>query len=52
MRPVWFFHPVAHWAAARVRLERELACDRVALAYAGGDAADYADILVRVAERQ
>ena len=51
-RAVWFFHPVAHWAAARIRLERELACDRVALAHGGGTAADYADTLVRVAERQ
>jgi beta-lactamase regulating signal transducer with metallopeptidase domain len=51
-RAVWFFHPVAHWAAARIRLERELACDRLALAHSGGDAADYADTLVRVAERQ
>jgi bla regulator protein BlaR1 len=50
-RVVWFFHPVAHWTAARIRLERELACDRVALAHGSGDAADYADTLVKVAEQ-
>src|SRR5262249_45415458 len=51
-RAVWFFHPLANWAAARIRLERELACDRLGLAHGGGDAADYANTLVRVAERQ
>ncbi|MFL5341591.1 MAG: M56 family metallopeptidase [Gemmataceae bacterium] len=47
-RLVWFFHPVTYWVSARVRLERELACDRLVLAHAG-TAADYADTLVRVA---
>src|SRR5581483_11936553 len=47
-RVVWWFHPVAWWVAARVRLERELACDQAALAHGGGSAADYAETLVRV----
>jgi hypothetical protein len=47
-RIVWWFHPVAHWASAQVRLERELACDQLALAHGGGSAADYAETLVRV----
>jgi hypothetical protein len=34
--------------AAQVRLERELACDQLALAHGGGSAADYAETLVRV----
>ena len=43
-----FFHPVAHWACARIRLERELACDQLAMALSGGNAADYALVLVQV----
>src|SRR5262249_40361692 len=31
-RLLYFFHPVAHWACARIRLERELACDQLAMA--------------------
>jgi beta-lactamase regulating signal transducer with metallopeptidase domain len=47
-RLVYFFHPVAHWACARIRLERELACDQLAMALSGGSAADYALVLVQV----
>jgi Tol biopolymer transport system component/beta-lactamase regulating signal transducer with metallopeptidase domain len=47
-RLVYFFHPVAHWVAYRIRLERELACDQLAMAHSGQSAADYADVLVRV----
>jgi beta-lactamase regulating signal transducer with metallopeptidase domain len=47
-RLFWFFHPVAHWASARVRLERELACDQLAMALSRRSAADYALVLVDV----
>jgi beta-lactamase regulating signal transducer with metallopeptidase domain len=48
MRMVYFFHPVAHWVNDRIRLERELACDQLAMAFGGQDAADYARTLVEV----
>jgi beta-lactamase regulating signal transducer with metallopeptidase domain len=47
-RLFWFFHPVAHWASARIRLERELACDQLAMALSSRSAADYALVLVDV----
>jgi beta-lactamase regulating signal transducer with metallopeptidase domain len=47
-RTVYFFHPVAHWVAFQARLERELACDQLAMAVTGSPAADYAQTLVRV----
>ena len=47
-RLFWFFHPVAHWAGARIRLERELACDQLAMALSRRSAADYALVLVEV----
>src|SRR5205823_42031 len=47
-RLLYWFHPVAHWAANRIRLERELACDAIAMAHGGLDAAGYAAILVQV----
>lgn len=47
-RTVYFFHPVAHWVWFRIRLERELACDQLAMTHAGRSAADYAEVLVRV----
>lgn len=49
VRVVWFFHPVVHWVGYRLRLERELACDQLAMALSGKDAAGYADTLVHVA---
>jgi beta-lactamase regulating signal transducer with metallopeptidase domain/Tol biopolymer transport system component len=48
-RIVYFFHPVAHWVCFRIRLERELACDQLAVALSGRSAADYAEVLVQVA---
>ena len=45
---LYFFHPIAHWVSYRIRLERELACDQLAMAVSGKNAADYADTLVRV----
>lgn len=47
-RIVYFFHPVIHWIAYRIRLERELACDQLAMATSGQGAAEYAATLVRV----
>jgi bla regulator protein blaR1 len=45
---LYFFHPVAHLASYRIRLERELACDQVAMIVAGRGPAEYAQTLVRV----
>jgi beta-lactamase regulating signal transducer with metallopeptidase domain len=39
---------VVHWAAARIRLERELACDQVAMHESSRGPAEYAQTLVRV----
>jgi beta-lactamase regulating signal transducer with metallopeptidase domain len=47
-RLVYFFHPVAHGVCFRIRLERELACDQLAMTLSGRSAADYAEILVQV----
>jgi beta-lactamase regulating signal transducer with metallopeptidase domain len=47
-RVFYFFHPVAHWVGYRVQLERELACDQLAMAASGRGPAEYADTLVRV----
>jgi len=47
-RVVYFFHPVAHWVHFRVRLERELACDQLAMTLSGRGAAEYARVLVQV----
>jgi beta-lactamase regulating signal transducer with metallopeptidase domain len=47
-RMLFFFHPVAHWASYRIRLERELACDQVAITHSGRSAAQYVETLVRV----
>jgi beta-lactamase regulating signal transducer with metallopeptidase domain len=47
-RMLYFFHPVVHWIAYRVRLERELACDQLAMTTSGQGAAEYAATLVRV----
>jgi beta-lactamase regulating signal transducer with metallopeptidase domain len=47
-RMIYFFNPVAHWVGYRIRLERELACDQLAMALSGHGAADYAETLVQV----
>jgi beta-lactamase regulating signal transducer with metallopeptidase domain len=49
VRTLWWFHPVVHWVVFRVRLERELACDQLAMALTGRDPAEYAATLVQVA---
>jgi bla regulator protein blaR1 len=47
-RMAYFFNPVAHWLCSRIRLERELACDQIAMAHSGKDAGAYALTLVQV----
>jgi beta-lactamase regulating signal transducer with metallopeptidase domain len=47
-RMAYFFHPVVHWIVYQIRLERELACDQLAMATSGRPAAEYAATLVRV----
>jgi beta-lactamase regulating signal transducer with metallopeptidase domain len=47
-RTIYFFHPVAHWVASRIRLERELACDQAAITLTTRNPAEYAQTLVQV----
>jgi beta-lactamase regulating signal transducer with metallopeptidase domain len=47
-RLLYFFHPAMLFAARRVRLERELACDQIAMQLSGRSPAEYAETLVRV----
>jgi bla regulator protein BlaR1 len=47
-RIVYWFHPVVHWVRYRTQLERELACDQLAMVHSGRCAASYAQMLVRV----
>jgi len=48
-RIIYFFHPLGYWVGYCLNLERELACDQVAMAVSGHAAGDYAEVLVRVA---
>jgi bla regulator protein blaR1 len=47
-RIVYFFNPLVYWAGYQLRLERELACDQLAMAKSGHPPADYARTLVQV----
>ncbi len=47
-RLVYWFHPLVHWVYYRIRLERELACDQVAITLGGQGSAGYADTLIQV----
>ncbi len=44
----YFFHPLVHWVGYRLRLERELACDQMAMSASDRDPSTYAETLVRV----
>ncbi|HVW39290.1 MAG TPA: M56 family metallopeptidase, partial [Pirellulales bacterium] len=50
-RTIYFFHPAAHWVSFRIRLERELACDQLAMALGGRSAGEYAEVLFQVISR-
>ena len=50
-RMFYFFNPIVHWVAFRVRLEGELACDSWAMATTGKAPDDYADLLVHIVGR-
>ena len=52
MRTVYWFNPVAHWIAYRAGLERELACDRLAMVNSGVSVATYAHTLIDAAGRK
>jgi beta-lactamase regulating signal transducer with metallopeptidase domain len=47
-RMAYFFHPVAHWICYQARLERELACDQLAMTESGQEPHAYAATLVQV----
>jgi bla regulator protein blaR1 len=51
MRTVYWFHPAMHWVSYRAGLDRELACDHLALAYSGVSVAAYALTLIDAAGR-
>ena len=51
MRTVYWFHPAVHWVAYRAGLDRELACDQLALMHSGVSVAAYAHTLIDVAGR-
>jgi beta-lactamase regulating signal transducer with metallopeptidase domain len=48
---LYFYHPLVHWLAARLRLEQELAADAFGARFAGGKAR-YLQSLSRLALRQ
>jgi beta-lactamase regulating signal transducer with metallopeptidase domain len=48
---LYFYHPLVHWLAARLRLEQELAADALGATFAGGRAR-YLRSLSRLALRQ
>lgn len=49
VRTVYWFNPIAHWIAYRAGLERELACDRLAMLNSGANATTYARTLIDAA---
>jgi beta-lactamase regulating signal transducer with metallopeptidase domain len=51
MRTAYWFHPLAYWIAYRAGLERELACDQLAMSYSGASPAAYARTLINAAGR-
>lgn len=51
-RALLVFHPAAWYAASRMQMERELACDLAVVADSAADKADYAECLLRFARLQ
>jgi beta-lactamase regulating signal transducer with metallopeptidase domain len=51
MRTVYWFHPAVHWVTYRAGLDRELACDHLALTHSGVSVAAYAHTLIDAAGR-
>jgi beta-lactamase regulating signal transducer with metallopeptidase domain len=49
MRTVYWFNPIVHWIAYQAGLERELACDRLAILNSGANATTYARTLIDAA---
>ena len=49
LETVFFYHPAIWWSSRRIRIERELCCDDVAVESCG-DALSYAQALTRVAK--
>lgn len=49
MRTAYWFNPIAHWIAYRAGLDRELACDRLAMINSGASATAYARTLIDAA---
>ena len=47
-RMIYFFNPLVYWVAYQLGLERELACDQLAMARSGHPPAEYAQTLVQV----
>ncbi len=47
-RIVYCFHPLVYWLGYRLHLERELACDQLAMALSGGTPAEYTQTLIEV----
>jgi BlaR1 peptidase M56/WD40-like Beta Propeller Repeat len=47
-RFVYFFNPLIHWVCFRIRLERELSCDQLAMRLGGRSPAGYAQLLIQV----
>lgn len=50
-RTLYWFHPAVHWMAYRAGLERELACDQLAMKHSGATPAGYARTLISAAGR-
>jgi uncharacterized protein (TIGR03435 family) len=48
---ILFYHPAVWWLSARIRAERELCCDGIALSVCG-DAVSYAEALVELESRR
>ena len=51
MRVLYWLHPAAYWIVYRAGLERELACDQLAMRHSGASPAAYARTLIHAAGR-